>query len=50
VTSASRYQVVYDPRAAKELSRIDKAPAARIADAVDRLGTEPFPPGCRKLV
>jgi mRNA interferase RelE/StbE len=49
VTGEPRYTLAYDPRAAKELARIDKAPAARIADAVDRLGSEPFPPGCRKL-
>jgi mRNA interferase RelE/StbE len=49
VTGAAGYSVAYDPRAAKELSRIDRTPASRIADAVDRLGADPLPAGCRKL-
>ena len=50
MTSGPRYTVAYDPRAAKELARIDRVAASRIANAVDRLGSEPFRPGCRKLV
>jgi mRNA interferase RelE/StbE len=49
VNSSNRHTVTYAPKAAKELSRIEKALASRIADAVDRLASEPFPAGCRKL-
>lgn len=44
------YVVLYDPRAAKELSKLDKPAARRIANAVDGLAREPRPPGARSLV
>jgi mRNA interferase RelE/StbE len=50
MSDEGRYTVAYAPKAARELSRIDKVPATRIADAVDKLGVNPFPPGHRKLV
>jgi mRNA-degrading endonuclease RelE of RelBE toxin-antitoxin system len=37
VNSGNRYTVAYDPKAAKELSRIERATASKIAEAVDRL-------------
>lgn len=44
------YTVRYDPRAMKELLKLDKPIARRIAKAVDGLGSEPRPPGARSLV
>ena len=44
------YVVEYDPRALKELTKLDKPIARRIARAVDGLGAQPRPPGARSLV
>jgi mRNA interferase RelE/StbE len=43
-----RIEVTRDAR--KELTTIPKRAAQRIADAIDRLATNPRPPGCKKLV
>jgi mRNA interferase RelE/StbE len=50
VTDNGPYVVQYDPRAMKELLKLDKPVARRIAKAVDGLGLEPRPPGARSLV
>ncbi|MGA7172863.1 MAG: type II toxin-antitoxin system RelE/ParE family toxin [Candidatus Dormiibacterota bacterium] len=44
------YQVRYDPKALKELSKLDKPVARRIVGAVDRLKADPRPRGARPLV
>lgn len=44
------YAVKYDPRALKELTKLEKPVARRIVKAVDRLGLEPRPRGARPLV
>ena len=44
------YVVQYDPRAAKELAKLDRPVARRILTAVDGLGGEPRPHGARPLV
>lgn len=44
------YVVKYDPRALKELMKLDKPVARRIAKAIDALGVEPRPRGARPLV
>lgn len=47
VNRANRYAVEYDPRAVKELSKLDKTVARRIFTAIDALAAEPRPAGCR---
>jgi mRNA interferase RelE/StbE len=42
--------VKYDPRAVKELTRLDTPVARRIVKAVDALSLEPRPAGARPLV
>lgn len=44
------YAVQYDPRAAKELSKLDRPVARRIVKIVDALGEQPRPQGARPLV
>ena len=44
------YAVQYEPKALKELTKLDKPAARRIAKAVDALGIEPRPSGSRPLV
>jgi mRNA interferase RelE/StbE len=44
------YTVQYDPRAAKELAKLDRPVARRIASAVEALGDQPRPQGARRLV
>lgn len=44
------YTVKYDPRAMKELAKLDRPIARRIVKAVDALGTQPRPHGARSLV
>jgi mRNA interferase RelE/StbE len=50
VTDPGPYAVQYDPRAMKELLKLDKPTARRIAKAIDGLGIQPRPPGARPLV
>lgn len=42
--------VAYDPRALKELTKLEKPIARRIVKAVDALGADPRPGGVRPLV
>ncbi|MGB7979439.1 MAG: type II toxin-antitoxin system RelE/ParE family toxin [Candidatus Nanopelagicales bacterium] len=46
----TRYTVGYDPTARKELDKLDRQAARRIAGAIAALGTEPRPAGSRRLV
>jgi mRNA interferase RelE/StbE len=49
VSSAGRFRVEYDPKAVKELRKLDRPMTRRIVRAVDELGAEPRPAGCRAL-
>ena len=44
-----RYAVQYDPRAVKELTKLDRQIARRIANAVERLSADPRPADSRVL-
>ncbi|MEV4418981.1 type II toxin-antitoxin system RelE/ParE family toxin [Patulibacter sp. NPDC049589] len=44
------YEVAYDPKAVKELKKLDKPTARRIVRAVDGLAADPRPAGTRPLV
>jgi mRNA interferase RelE/StbE len=50
VSASGPYAVRYDPKALKELTKLDKAIARRIVKAVDALGLDPRPGGARPLV
>lgn len=45
----SRYEVVFDSRAGKEIGKLDKPVARRVYSAVMTLAEEPRPDGCRRL-
>ena len=44
------FRIDYDPRAVKELSKLDRNVARRVHAAVLALADDPRPPGCRQLV
>lgn len=44
------YIVQYDPKALKELGKLDKPVARRVVSAVNALGENPRPTGSRTLV
>jgi len=44
------YQVEFTKRAEKDLRRIDSRYLSRLVAAAESLGTEPRPPGAKKLV
>lgn len=46
----AQYWVGYESSTRKELSKLDKQVASRIARAVSALGADPRPAGCRRLV
>ena len=48
--TSKAYVVQYDPKALKELAKLDKSAARRIVRAVDALTTAPRPTGARPLV
>jgi mRNA interferase RelE/StbE len=50
VSDPSAYSVLYDPKALKELSKLDKPTARRVVTAIERLSGEPRPAGTRALV
>jgi mRNA interferase RelE/StbE len=50
VSEPGPYAVRYDPRAAKELGKLDRQVARRIVSAIDALREQPRPPGARPLV
>jgi mRNA interferase RelE/StbE len=50
VSDPSSYSILYDPKALKELSNLDKPTARRVVTAITRLSDEPRPAGMRALV
>jgi mRNA interferase RelE/StbE len=50
VSERQRFVVQYDPRALKELTRLDKPVRRRIVKAVTALADDPRPAGVRRLV
>ena len=51
MTAAGSYFVVeYDPKAVKELTKLDKPVARRVVKAVGALSADPRPSGVRALV
>lgn len=50
MSDPATYTVKYDPRALKELTKLDKPLARRIVKALDALTAQPRPPGARALV
>jgi mRNA interferase RelE/StbE len=50
VSATGPYIVQYDPKALKELSKLDKPSARRIVKAIDALSGDPRPSGARPLV
>ena len=48
--NAGPFAIEYDPRALKELTKLDKPVAQRIVRAVDALSADPRPSGSRPLV
>lgn len=50
MSAARTYAVEYDPKALKELTKLDKPVARRIIKAVDALSADPRPAGTRPLV
>lgn len=50
MTGAGRFAIEYDPKALKELAKLDKSVARRVMKAVDALSTDPRPSGTRPLV
>lgn len=50
MSSASEaYTIAYDPKALKELSKLDKQDARRVVRAADALAADPRPNGVRPL-
>jgi len=50
VSAAGPFAVAYDPKALKELTKLDKPVARRVIKAIDALGDDPRPSGARPLV
>jgi mRNA interferase RelE/StbE len=50
VSATGPYTVQYDPKALKELTKLDKPAARRIVKAIDALSVGPRPNGARPLV
>jgi mRNA interferase RelE/StbE len=50
VSATGPYTVQYDPKALKELTKLDKPAARRIVKAIDALSGGPRPSGTRPLV
>jgi mRNA interferase RelE/StbE len=48
--SGGLFAIEYDPKALKELTKLDKPVARRIIRAVDALSADPRPGGARPLV
>jgi mRNA interferase RelE/StbE len=49
-SAAQPYAIHYDPKAVKELAKLDKQVARRIMRAVDALAADPRPSGIRPLI
>jgi len=50
VRATGPYTVQYDPKALKELTKLEKPAARRIVKAIDALSVDPRPSGARPLV
>jgi len=50
VSATGPYTVQYDPKALKELTKLEKPAARRIVKAIDALSVDPRPSGARPLV
>ncbi|MGE4428231.1 MAG: type II toxin-antitoxin system RelE/ParE family toxin [Solirubrobacteraceae bacterium] len=50
MSESARYEVAYDPKAVKELKKLDRPVARRIALAIEELRTDPRPASSRALV
>lgn len=50
MSDGAQYSVGYDPTASKELGKLDRQIARRIARAISALAANPRPAGCRRLV
>ena len=50
MSATGPYTVQYDPKALKELTKLDKPAARRIVKAIDALSIGPRPSGARPLV
>jgi mRNA interferase RelE/StbE len=50
VSAAGEFAVAYDPKALKELTRLDRRVARRVIKAIDELSADPRPSGARPLV
>lgn len=48
--SANEYEIQWKPSAEKDLRRLPREAVMRIRSAVERLRTNPFPVGARKLI
>lgn len=49
MTGSRRFAVEYDPKAVKELKKLDKPIARRVARAIAELADDPRPQGARPL-
>lgn len=50
MNDGDQYSVGYETTARKELGKLDRQIARRVARAVSALGANPRPAGCRRLV
>ena len=50
MSAAGPFAVEYDPKALKELTKLDKPVARRVIKAINALGIDPRPSGTRPLV
>lgn len=50
MSAAGPFAVEYDPKALKELTKLDKPVARRVIKAIDGLSADPRPSGTRPLV
>jgi mRNA interferase RelE/StbE len=50
VSDGVQYSVGYESTARKELGKLNRQVARRIARAISALGADPRPPGCRRLL
>ncbi len=49
MSDAKRYEVSYDPKAVKEIKKLDHKVARRVVRAVDALSADPRPASSRSL-
>jgi mRNA interferase RelE/StbE len=44
------YSVALDTAARRDLAKLEHSVSGRVSEAIDALGNDPRPPGCKKLV